>query len=84
MEAERGGRPRGLRRDLRDSREDAAAVAVAVAASPLCLLRLSGVIEGEVDLGGGKDDVDAAAPKPPPPPMIKDALSFFGDNIPGT
>ena len=83
MEAERGGRPRGLRRDLRDSREDAAAEAVAVAASPLCLLRLSGVIEGEVDLGG-KDDVDAAAPKPPPPPMIKDALSFFGDNIPGT
>ena len=52
------------------------------AASPLCLLRLSGVIEGEVDLAG-KDDVDAA-PKPPPPPMIKDVLSFFGDNIPVT
>ena len=68
---------------MRDSRE-VVAVAVAAAASPLCLLRLSGVIEGEVDLGGKDVDVDAAAPKPPPPPMIKDVLSFFGDNIPGT
>ena len=71
--AEDGGRPRGLRRDF-----SAAATIAATASSPLCLFRLSGVIEGEVVLGG--NDVDA--PKPPPPPMIKDVLSFFGVNIP--
>ena len=70
--AEDGGRPLGLRRDFSEA-------TAAIASSPLCLLRFSGVIEGEVVLGG--NDVDA--PKPPPPPIIKDVLSFFGDNIPG-